>query len=83
MEKVTLLGLTPMPTQWQARHWQRRASTDGEHWLTMCSGYQLCGPIQIASPEKGVFNAQGIAKLAQIFHETFDYTYRHSRHNEF
>lgn len=42
------------------------AATDGEFWLVMCSGYQLCEPTHIA-----LNDASAIARMARVFGESF------------
>jgi hypothetical protein len=42
------------------------ASADGEVWLVMCSGYQLCEPRRIT-----LTDAAGLARMARVFGEQF------------
>lgn len=42
------------------------ANADGEVWLVMCSGYQLCEPRRIA-----LNDAASLAYMARIFGEVF------------
>lgn len=43
------------------------ANTEGEVWLVMCSGYQLCEPRHITLKD-----ASALAKMARVFAEQMD-----------